>query len=183
MNDHGLNEAFRALAREGIEGAPPRVEATLRREFRRRKRSKAAWRAIGIGLPIAAALAVVVFSAPQTVAPPSPRVSHVAPPPMAWVKGGAGVSVCASPCRDERPKPRRSPSAVTVADKATPFYPLPYGGDSLGQEPHLVVRLEMQRSAMRLVGIAVPEERAREPIQADVLLGADGLARAVRFLD
>jgi len=183
MSEHRLTETLRELAREGSGGAPPRVEATLLAEFRRRKRSKAAWGVAWILSPIAAALALAVFSVPHAVAPPSPGFNLIAPPQMAWVKGGAGGLACASPCKDARPTPRRRPAATRVADKATPFYPLQYGDDSLTQEPHLVVRLEMPRAAMRLVGIAVPEERAREPIQADVLLGADGLARAVRFLD
>jgi len=33
------------------------------------------------------------------------------------------------------------------------------------------------------LGFAVSAERASEPVEAEVVLGADGLARAVRFLD
>ena len=33
------------------------------------------------------------------------------------------------------------------------------------------------------LGFEVNAERAGEPVRADVMLGADGLARAVRFLD
>ena len=36
---------------------------------------------------------------------------------------------------------------------------------------------------MMAVGLTVNEERALERVQADVMLGADGLPRAVRFLD
>ncbi|HLJ50683.1 MAG TPA: hypothetical protein VKU01_31940 [Bryobacteraceae bacterium] len=185
MNDHRLSETLRALAREGMDGAPPRVEAKLLREFRRRKRSQTAWRVAWIASPIAAAIALLTFYAtePQSIAPPHPPVKRITPPQMAFVKGGAGGFSCALPCRVAQPRLRRVRAAASSADDATPFYPLSYGDDSLTQEPHLVVRLEMQRAAMRLVGIAVPEERAREPIQADVVLGADGLARAVRFLD
>jgi len=46
-----------------------------------------------------------------------------------------------------------------------------------------VVRLELPRSAMMAVGIAVSPERASEPVEAEVMLDADGLARAVRFVD
>jgi len=35
---------------------------------------------------------------------------------------------------------------------------------------------------MRTVGLPINEERASERIQADVLLGQDGIARAIRFI-
>jgi hypothetical protein len=46
-----------------------------------------------------------------------------------------------------------------------------------------VVRLELPRSAMAAVGYVVSPERASETVQADIVLGADGLARAVRFVN
>jgi hypothetical protein len=36
---------------------------------------------------------------------------------------------------------------------------------------------------MIALGFAVEEERESETVQADVVLGADGVARAVRFLE
>jgi len=46
-----------------------------------------------------------------------------------------------------------------------------------------LVRVELPRSSMIAVGYAVSAERASEPVVAEVMLGADGLAHAVRFLD
>jgi hypothetical protein len=46
-----------------------------------------------------------------------------------------------------------------------------------------LVRVEVPRSAMIAMGYAVSEDRASEPVEAEVVLGADGLARAVRFLE
>jgi hypothetical protein len=45
-----------------------------------------------------------------------------------------------------------------------------------------VLRVELPRSALRAVGLPVNENRLSERIDADVLLGQDGLARAVRFV-
>jgi hypothetical protein len=39
------------------------------------------------------------------------------------------------------------------------------------------------RSTLVALGIAVNPDQASERVEADVLVGADGLARAVRFLD
>jgi hypothetical protein len=46
-----------------------------------------------------------------------------------------------------------------------------------------LVRVEVPRSAMIALGYAVSEDRASEPVEAEVVLGADGLARAVRFFE
>ena len=45
-----------------------------------------------------------------------------------------------------------------------------------------VVRVRLPRSAMRSVGLPVNEDRWMEQVPADVLLGQDGVARAVRFV-
>lgn len=45
-----------------------------------------------------------------------------------------------------------------------------------------MVRLELPRSAMANFGLPVNMDRADQRVKADVLLGADGLARAIRFV-
>jgi hypothetical protein len=49
-------------------------------------------------------------------------------------------------------------------------------------EEGLVVRVELPRSALVSFGLPMNMERADERIKADVLLGNDGLARAIRFV-
>jgi hypothetical protein len=46
-----------------------------------------------------------------------------------------------------------------------------------------LVRVQLPRSAMISLGFAVSEDSLEEQVEADVMLGADGVARAVRFLD
>lgn len=63
------------------------------------------------------------------------------------------------------------------------FVPLP-GAAQLAPSEYLdLVRVELPRSAMMQIGIEVSPERAAEPVQADVMVGSDGLARSVRFLE
>ena len=91
--------------------------------------------------------------------------------------------------RDRRPEVVRSPvpAAVERASLETPdfdgFIPLP-NADALpaGEEVDFV-HVEVPRSAMLAVGLQVSPDRAAEMVEADVMLGADGVARAVRFLD
>jgi hypothetical protein len=46
-----------------------------------------------------------------------------------------------------------------------------------------LVRVAVPRSAMIALGFDVSTDRAEELVQADVMLGSNGVARAVRFLD
>ncbi|HST52385.1 MAG TPA: hypothetical protein VLJ61_10290 [Pyrinomonadaceae bacterium] len=79
------------------------------------------------------------------------------------------------------------PGSETVSDAgaaeiATDFIPMMQGG-SFGQaEGGHLVRVELPRSAMASFGLPVNYERAGGRVKADVLLGDDGIARAIRFV-
>jgi len=63
------------------------------------------------------------------------------------------------------------------------FLPLP-NAELVGPNDEInLVRIEVPRSAMIPLGFEVTAERAAEMVEADVMLDADGVARAVRFLD
>jgi hypothetical protein len=70
-----------------------------------------------------------------------------------------------------------------ASDTESDFIPLPNAERIEPNEELNVVRVEVPRSAMIALGYAVGEDRASEPVEAEVVLGADGLARAVRFLE
>lgn len=63
---------------------------------------------------------------------------------------------------------------------ATDFILLTYDGE-VGSDAQMV-RVELPRSAMASFGLPVNMDRADQRVKADVLLGADGLARAIRFV-
>ena len=62
----------------------------------------------------------------------------------------------------------------------TEFMPIVYDPQPI--EHGEIVRIRLPRSALATFGIPVNEEHAEEAIRADVVLGEDGLARAVRFV-
>lgn len=64
----------------------------------------------------------------------------------------------------------------------TDFIPIGYANASNVQEGGQVVRLELPRYAMARFGVPVNEERYDERVKADVWVSADGLARAIRFV-
>jgi hypothetical protein len=63
------------------------------------------------------------------------------------------------------------------------FLPLPGAEQLVPADDVNVVHVELPRSAMMQVGIEVNPDRAGETVRADVMVGSDGVARAVRFVD
>jgi hypothetical protein len=67
------------------------------------------------------------------------------------------------------------------AEIATDFIPLM--NETLAQmDGGQVMRIELPRSALMSFGLPMDMERANERIKADVVVGNDGLARAIRFV-
>ncbi len=65
---------------------------------------------------------------------------------------------------------------------ATEFLPIGYAPVLNVQEGAQLVRVEMPRSAMARFGLPVNMDRYDERVKADVLFSADGMARAIRFV-
>jgi hypothetical protein len=64
------------------------------------------------------------------------------------------------------------------------FIPLPNSAGVAADEDDVnLVRVEVPRSAMIALGLDVSADRASELVEADVMLGSNGVARAVRFLE
>ena len=74
-----------------------------------------------------------------------------------------------------------TPQASQPKEIATDFIPLTYGDPNVGSDAQMV-RVELPRSAMASFGLPVNMDRADQRVKADVLLGSDGLARAIRFV-
>jgi hypothetical protein len=150
-----LLEDLRALASDGPRQAPDRVEWELRTEFRKRTRRRRAkvWATFGGAAAIAAGIAL-----------------------FAWIR--------------ESPKP----APTTVVASAAPvvaeedasdasFYPLPEAEALPAVESAMVVRVQLPVSSLRLMGVPVDEDGADGAVQAELLLGQDGLARGVRLVE
>jgi hypothetical protein len=105
--------------------------------------------------------------------------------------------------RNQVPRPRRHPGKPTSdgiaatpvlaaapvlpmvdaeREVATDFVPVGYGSALDLQDGGQLVRVELSRFALARFGLPLNMDRADEDIKADVLVGADGLARAIRFV-
>jgi hypothetical protein len=148
-----LLEGLRALAADGPRDAPSRVEDLLKMAFQKQNRRRNLVRWVpSISAAAAAGIALLLWSHRAT-----PKAS--AAPTVAVVQ--------ATPVAEEEPD----------AD----FYPLPEAEGLPAVENTMVVRVRLPASSLRLMGVPVGEERADDAVQADLLLGQDGLARAVRL--
>lgn len=167
--------------------APPALEARLLSEYRaahavrqpaRRRIRLAYW---GVGAAAASLLIALAWTGPQ--APPAIRLPSPLPPAVAVVEEPTA--------RVEHPGPRRSrrahrPASGQTTDSkrevATDFLAVPYAPALTEYDRAEVVRVKLPRSSLHTFGLPFDENRAAERIQADVLLGEDGIARAVRFV-
>jgi hypothetical protein len=87
----------------------------------------------------------------------------------------AGISLMVS-------KPNARPgSAPQMATDS--FIALPYSDENLSGEGAVVLQVEVPRSAVALAGIPVGDGPSNGRVKAEVIVGADGLARAIRFLN
>ncbi|MGA2212084.1 MAG: hypothetical protein ABSH31_02320 [Bryobacteraceae bacterium] len=81
----------------------------------------------------------------------------------------------------EAPRPAAPVPAQIEEEADWSFYPLPEAEALPEVENAMVVRVQMPVSSLRSMGFPVDEERSGE-VQAEFLLGQDGLARGVRLV-
>jgi hypothetical protein len=133
----------------------------------------------------------------REMAPARPRALRVRwTPVFSWAAAAAAMAVITvgvwlAPWRHAAAPPthHNTSSAVELASLADDgadddgFIPLP-NTERVGPNDDVhVVQMELTRSAMLVVGLDVSPDRVSEPVEAEVMLGPDGLARAVRFMD
>lgn len=185
----GLREAMAELE------APDRVKPAVLDAFRsarsRRRVQVLRWvSALAAGLALAAVLYWVNRRPIETAAVVTPKAAPKAKTPEAAVEQQPPAqlqSVTTARKQARRPKPKPALRSAPVApaplqEVATEFFALPYAPPIDVNDEAQVIRVRLPRSAMRTVGLPVNEDRWFERVPADVLLGQDGIARAVRFV-
>lgn len=80
---------------------------------------------------------------------------------------------------------RRVPPGASSAafDQASGFVMLPYGQSGVPMEQPVIVRIDIPVSELGAMGVPVNPHGGKEMIRADLLVGQDGVARAVRFVE
>jgi hypothetical protein len=173
MSEDRVVEALRALSEhDASREASLEVEARLRIQFQSRGRRRAWRRATAWATAAVAAMAVFLIVMHRKPPAPAP-VDEVIKRAVAVQPEAASAAAVKTARRVRRPVTR--PQEVV-----TDFFPLmdPAPPFERGQ----LLRVELPASAMQMVGLPVREDRLADPVQADVLVGEEGLPRAIRFV-
>ena len=79
--------------------------------------------------------------------------------------------------------PQHEPEArFEYVYSAPGFTPLPYAQSGVPLESVVVMRVQMRPDQLSSLGVAAPAAAASAKITADLLVGQDGVPRAVRFV-
>jgi hypothetical protein len=196
FDEESLASSLRLLA-EDIAGqdAPPEIEQKLREAFRARAAATTAAKSY---TPYwLAAIAAVLLIAISVIAlrwrdDPRPQMNAVQteltpikeePEPRRVEEEEPQRVAQKSPRRRSIRRTPRSEVANHVSREiATDFMPLGYLNAATLQDGGQIVRVELPRSALVNFGLPVNMERYHEKVKADVLLGVDGMAHAIRFV-
>ncbi len=117
-------------------------------------------------------------SATQTVTTPQPKAQRVSASSVSKKSHAEGRKKKSTP--PSRPANRLNPND----EVATSFYPLPYGSGLGLDEGWQIVRVSLRPDALASLGLALPNEQMPAgTIKADLVLGEDGMARAIRFVE
>ena len=204
--DNQLSQALRALAAADLEQeAPPSVEAALLKALRQPLVPKTArvsafpqvfatrrttWRyALAAAALLLMSLSWLGWRATQT-APAQKEVAVKTAAPTPTPVAHANVETAAVDQKQSvraarkrsplTPRPQPAEAAFTEEEIATEFFPL-VTTNALPERGQMV-RVKVPRSTLINFGLPVNAERTEIPINADLLVGEDGAARAIRFV-
>ena len=180
-----------AAAEDAGRSAPPVVEETLLSAFREREFAgqpgRRAWWLGAAGAAVAALLVVSVVvrkphephvvKVPTVLPAPATQPTKIIAPVYRETRKPPVHTLRAAHRKPAMPKPW---SAQEDREVVTEFIPVVYDPEPV--DHGRMVRVRLPRSALAAFGLPMNEQRAEETIQADVVLGEDGLARAVRFV-
>jgi hypothetical protein len=192
MSGQELQARLQELAREVEQcQSPLNLEAALCERFRRYHRGRRTRQILAIG-SIAACLMLVFVggtvlvrrSLPTAIPAPEPRPRAAIPVNRTLQPQPGLVEVAPNRLRTRvaKRKPSAAPRAEIEQEVMTSFIPVGVGAAfGLGERGSLV-RVRLPRSALATFGLPINQSRVSDVVNADVLLGEDGLARAIRFV-
>jgi hypothetical protein len=160
----------RLAAEHRAASAPGGLERAVLAEFDAARRRTRGW-GIALGAGIAATL---IAGAVLLRERPAPRPA---------VRTAAVVAKEALPGKPvERPHSRKRVAVSRSSFAEQPFITIPYTVPLAPEENVTVVRMTISPSAMAAVGFPLPASDPGSGAEADVLVGEDGRARAIRIV-
>jgi hypothetical protein len=210
--ERALTAGVRAAAAEiALQEAPAHLEATLLNAFREQQALKAKpadlsvmrlrplWsgrqlRALAAGILLLISLVATVWlqqswlkrqPKQQAVSQPTPLPPELQSPSALPTREVVGQEVAVQATNSgpqRRPRRQKAANSPPEVEVVTEFFPLLEGDDLNTVESGQIVRVELLGSALLAAGLPIDAALADEPVKADVILGHDGQARAIRFV-
>jgi hypothetical protein len=118
----------------------------------------------------------------QVVAPPQTTVEQPTPVPDSLPRAPATPITRRQPAKH---KIERVPVRMiheTVATKADEYLPLTYLAKTTAMDTGTIIRVRLSRSALVSLGLPVNLENSSDSVSAEVVMGDDGVARAIRLV-
>jgi hypothetical protein len=184
---------MRVAADGETESAPGWIKAALSDAFRQehigaRRRGPLSvywkWTAAAAVIVVVGVTALLLSTQPtgQPIAPgldPNPAAPDARPsverPPALTPPSKKSV-------RPERPRVARTPRRSRDGEPISDFVPLTYVAQSAAVESGQVVRVSIPRSTLISLGLPMNIDRAGDVVKADLVVGDDGVARAIRLV-
>ncbi len=166
------------------ERAPERVRNVVMEEYRRRaaKPAPAWWRrwrfAAAAGMAAVAAITAVALWWPRADQRRGPLVAEVSQPPAA----GETSAPQPLPLANSSTRAPRRTAVERPAESGGPFIPLVPDLAWMPGESAQVLRVTMPRTALQSLGLPVDENVVFETVRADIVVGQDMVARAIRLV-
>lgn len=199
FDEEALTSSLQLLAEEMSRlDAPPEIEQQLRKAFRARVAATAASKSytpywlLAAAAVLLVAISLIVFRLntdprqEKTVADRHEQTQPLPAPveePEVKEPEQKQQQVAQKPRRRSVRRPANNEVANHVTREiATDFMPLGYLNAATLQDGGQIVRVELPRSALVNFGLPVNMDRYNEKVKADVLLGVDGMAHAIRFV-
>jgi hypothetical protein len=115
--------------------------------------------------------------------PTPPTPPGKTPEALAGAQPASGIHSSTVARSSGRHGRRRTPPVKESAGEAGELFPLTFVAKSGPTEFVQTVRIEISRSMLLSMGLPVNIDRGEGPVKADLIIGEDGVARAVRIIN
>lgn len=190
-----LDRAFEALRSECAEEPPLWLEASLRAQFRRRQMRQRSHRHLvqaGLGIAAACVIALLCIAATQRLRPQKPEqasakiakpayVTTQSPSTAAAARTSANRLI-ARTAKPSRPAKQARLRPVQPVEASAGFISIPYTEPLNRWQQIDVYRVEMPRATIAQFGLPLTPNAINATVTADLMVGQDGVVRAIRFV-
>jgi hypothetical protein len=139
------------------------------------------WMAAAAGVVIA--VAITFYTVPSRNVRPQPTAQPPAPAAPITQPGPDRIEVAPTPSSPPAPRPRAlgRPARAPAEARLNEFVPLPGAFALPDFESGRIVRMEVPVAGLPAFGIDLVPDAAPTAVEADFLIGQDGLPRAIRL--